>query len=508
MAQNSQGTVRSSAIAIPFLGVLGAVQGAAPNISSTALVGASRALEMSGSLLALAASMQTLAIAATVISTGLLADRIGRRKLLMAALIVGCCGQLLVAIAPVPAFYLLGQAVTGVGLGAVYGAAFAYVRAVAKPGALPQALGLFTAVVGIGTIVFTFLGGSLSSIDWRLSYLVITVMSVIMFLLVPVVLPPQEKIRGERSDVTGQFLLGVGIVAFLYGVTQLGHSLTSPTTLGPIVIGVVLWIAFYIVERRSSHAFFPVELFRQPVFLAAILAGFVYNFGLAVAFLQVTNLWQYVTGLTTLEVSLWQLPLMLAGIVAALVFGRLMGRGMSNRTALLIGGVTTAVGYVLLGLGHSSTSLIGFLPGLIVIGAGVLTCAIPFGNLILKEAPAKFFGPVTSARTTIGQLFYSMGFALATVAIDKLTLGGTVKRLEAAGVQPNEIGTALDAVNAYASASTSPDTSLGKQALATAEVSYATAFQTTMFVAGLLVLLATIGGVLLLRRGEGREHPE
>ena len=124
---------------------------------------------MSGSLLALAASMQTLAIAATVISTGLLADRIGRRKLLMAALIVGCCGQLLVAIAPVPAFYLLGQAVTGVGLGAVYGAAFAYVRAVAKPGALPQALGLFTAVVGIGTIVFTFLGGSLSSIDWRLS---------------------------------------------------------------------------------------------------------------------------------------------------------------------------------------------------------------------------------------------------------------------------------------------------------------------------------------------------
>ena len=43
--------------------------------------------------------------------------------------------------------------------------------------------------------------------------------------------------------------------------------------------------------------------FKNPVFLAAIMAGFIYNFGNAVVFLQLTNLWQYVTGLKTLEVS-------------------------------------------------------------------------------------------------------------------------------------------------------------------------------------------------------------
>ena len=66
-------------MAVPFLGFLGAVQGSCPNIASTALVGASRSLHMAGSTQALAASVQTMAIAATVISTGLLADRLGRR---------------------------------------------------------------------------------------------------------------------------------------------------------------------------------------------------------------------------------------------------------------------------------------------------------------------------------------------------------------------------------------------------------------------------------------------
>lgn len=71
--------------AIPLLGAMAAIQGADPNIASTALVGMSRGLHMAGGLLALAASISTLALSASVISTGLLADRLGRRRVLMAA---------------------------------------------------------------------------------------------------------------------------------------------------------------------------------------------------------------------------------------------------------------------------------------------------------------------------------------------------------------------------------------------------------------------------------------
>ena len=498
---------RASALAIPFLGLLGAIQGSAPNISSTALVGASRGLDMVGATLALGSSMQTMAIAASVISTGLLADRLGRRRVLIAALVVGALGQIIVAAALAPWMFLAGQAVTGIGLGALYGAAFAYIRVMAKPGQMAGAVGLFTAVIGIATLVLTFVGGALSSLDWRAAYLVVPAVILLLVFLVPVILPAEPTVGAGKQDILGQVLLGVGIIAFLYGISQLGRSLTSPQTLGPLLLGIALWIAFYLLESRRKNAFFPVELFKHPLFIAAILAGFVYNFGMAVAFLQVTNLWQYVDGLKTLEVSFWQLPLTASGIVSALLFGRLMSKGMSNRTAFLIGGATTVVGYVFLALAHNSSSLLGFLPGLLITGAGVIICAIPFGNLVLKLAPPAYFGPVTSSRTTFGQLFYSVGFALATVAVNKLTEGGTVRRLEEAGVAPNQIGTALDAVTAYAAQSTAPETSLGKQALSTAIESYANSFSTVMLLAAALIAIATAVGVLLMRGDKETTEP-
>ena len=73
--------------AIPLLGIMAAIQGSSPNINSTALVSLTRDLNMAGGQVALAASIQTIAIAASVITTGVLADRLGRRKVLLAALL-------------------------------------------------------------------------------------------------------------------------------------------------------------------------------------------------------------------------------------------------------------------------------------------------------------------------------------------------------------------------------------------------------------------------------------
>jgi len=189
-----------------------------------------------------------------------------------------------------------------------------------------------------------------------------------------------------------------------------------------------------------------------------------------------------------------------AGIISALVFGKLMAKGMGNHTALLIGTLASVGGFVLLALNHDAKDLIGFLPGLILGGAGIVICAIPFGNLFIREAPAEYFGPVTSSRTTVGQFFFSIGFALSTVVIDKLTVGGTVYRLEKAGVPPNQTGTALDAVTAYAARSTAPTTSLGHQALADATSSYANSFATAMYIAAGLMLIVGLIGYLLLAR--------
>ena len=70
----------SSALAVPFLGVLASLQLIDPVVANTALVKASQSLEMHGATLALAASISTLAQAATVLLLGFLGDRLRRRQ--------------------------------------------------------------------------------------------------------------------------------------------------------------------------------------------------------------------------------------------------------------------------------------------------------------------------------------------------------------------------------------------------------------------------------------------
>ncbi|TXH44432.1 MAG: MFS transporter [Actinobacteria bacterium] len=496
--------MKSSIPAILLLGVIGGIETAAPNISSSALVSVSRDLHMSTAELALAASAQTILIAATVITTGMLADRLGRRLVLSIGLLVGAAGSAVCAFAPSPAVYVAGQAIVGIGLGAAYGSAFAYLRAVAPPGRLALSLGLCSATIAFTTVGLTFLGSILIASSWRLGLASTAAASIAAVLTVRWLLPRQPRVPGVGLDLPGQALLGCGVAGFLVGVSQLGRSLTAPSSLVPLLAGALLLTAFGIREARSATPFFPIRLFASPSLVAATLAFFVYYFATAVVFLQTTNLWQYVTRIPMHELALWQLPLIATGVVSPILVGRLLDRGVSSATALLAGMLVTAAGLALLARASQATSFTAFLPGTVLVGAGVFGAMTPACRIVLREAPKAQYGPVTSSPTTIGQFWYSIGLALSTILLDRMTVGGVTDKLLAAGVQPDLVGTAVTAINQYVSAGTPPSTALARQALADASATYASAFSTVMLItAGLVLAAGGIGVVLLRRAGAG-----
>lgn len=483
--------------AVVLLGVIGAIETAAPNINSSALISVSRDLGMSERAFALAASVQSMFIAATVISTGMLADRIGRRLVLSIALLIGAGGSALCAVAPNATVYMTGQAIIGIGLGGAYGCAFGYVRAVSPPGQLAVSLGRFSATIAMVSVTLTYLGSYLIGTNWRIGLASTAVASLLSVVLVRW-LPKETRIPGSGVDLLGQALLALGIVAFLYGVSQLGRSLNSPATLIPLTLGIVLLAAFFIYEGRSPRAFYPVRLFRVPAFLAAVLAFFISSFGTAVAFLQTTNLWQYVTKVPARELALWQLPLLAAGILSPLMVGRLMGRGLAAKWAVLGNAIVTAIGFLLLAAASSATSFGAFLPGTVLVGAGVIGVLVPAGRIVIHSAPAEQYGPVTSSPPTIGQFWYSIGLAMSTVLVDRLTLGGVSEKLRAAGVQPDLVSTAVTSVDQFATTETPPSTPLAIESLNDAAASYASSFSTTMTLTAVLTLTAGVGGFALL----------
>ncbi|MEI2717446.1 MAG: MFS transporter [Candidatus Nanopelagicales bacterium] len=483
--------------AVPLLGVAGGVAMADPNVASTALVEASRGLAMPTSWIPVAASVENYSTAATVVTTGLLADRLGRRRVFMAALALVAASELLTAAAPVSLVYLLGRAITGIAMGAIFGAAFAYVRAVAKQGQLGSALGVFGAAATVTMMVISLMGGGLASLGWRLAFCLITVLALLVLALVPRLLPPIPTVGSGPADIGGQILLGIAVVLPLYALSRAGTP--GPAVWAALAVGVIAFVGFVMIERLGSHPFFPLGLFRDRIYLAAILMGLGWNMAQAILVLQLANLWQYIEGWSTMTVALATLPAYVFGMAASVYTGRRVSAGVSPRTVAVIGFALMTVGFAVLAWYRDGGSLWPFPVALVLVGMGTQAVSVPYGALIVQVAPRQYYGPVTSSRTTIGQMGYAVGLAGATVLIDRMTTDGIIARLQAAGVSPTRIAEAQSVISLYVEAGTEETTQLARMALQNAAQSYAQAFATTMGVVAAVMLVMGVGVALLLR---------
>ncbi|PWJ25033.1 putative MFS family arabinose efflux permease [Branchiibius hedensis] len=477
-----------------LLGLFTGIQGADPGIASTALLTSSRALHMDPATQALASSISTLMLAATVISTGLLADRLGRKRVLLGALLLAALGDAVAAAAMNPAMFLIGRAIAGIALGAVFGSSFAYLRTVTPEGKLGAAMGVFSGAGGVVPVLSGYVGGYLIAVNWRLAFLIIPVLSVLAFVAALVFLPTVPKISGGPLDVMGQATLALGIVAMLYGFSHAPAGASSPLTWGPLLGGILLLVGFLVRGHRIAHSFFPMSLLRNPGFLAAVCIGFGFNLFQGVGVLQVGNLWQFVDGWSTFTVALAFVPMTLLSIAASVLLG-----GLSFERSTLIAGIASVASCLAFAAVLVSRNYLAILPALLLMGIG-FAGLVPYGSLILKIAPPESFGVVTSSRTTIGQFGYSVGLAGGMVLLDAITGNRVTHDLVKQGVTPPDLGEALTAVHKYTQFGSTPAGQNGQALVTVAHDAYRSAFVVTMTVTALVIAALTAMALVAHRR--------
>ena len=346
-AQASPGTTPAASIAVPLalLALLAATQTMDPGIANIGLVEATRSLPIPATQVALAATIATMAASATVVSFGYIADRIGRRRLLMIALVLAAVGELTSAFAVDSTMYLAGRALAGAGLGAVFSAAFAYVKVVAGPQRVSAALGTWTAMFTLFAVGGQLLGGVfIHTLSWRVGLLIVPTVCLVALLAVPRLLPVVAPVDSGKADILGQVLLFFGVTGTLYGIANMANSFGSPTTIISLAFGIICFAAFALVELRVPYAVFPIRLFAKRAFIAAVLAGLLWNFIQGASVLQLSNLWQYVTGWGSEKVSFGQLPMAVATVVSAYVVGSWLAKRVSVSRIFLLGGAVAFAG--------------------------------------------------------------------------------------------------------------------------------------------------------------------
>jgi MFS family permease len=129
--------------AILLLSIVSAITKTGMSLSTPSLVEATKSLHLSAFMYSASASATSLAMAATAMAAGVVADRLGRHRVLMGSFVIAGGANLAICLFPTGPVYLGGLTLAGVGYSIMVTSSFAYVRAVAPGRSLGWGLGLF-----------------------------------------------------------------------------------------------------------------------------------------------------------------------------------------------------------------------------------------------------------------------------------------------------------------------------------------------------------------------------
>ena len=224
------------------------------------------------------------------------------------------------------------------------------------------ALGINMVAAIAGSFIGLVLGGVLAPVAWRLVFLVSVPFG--LFGTVWAYLKLEE--RGIRTpakiDWWGNITFGLGLIAVLVGITYGilpygGHSMgwTAPGVIGALTIGILLLVAFALIERRVASPMFRLDLFKIRAFSGGSVATFLAALSrgglMFMLILWLQGIWLPLHGYSFEDTPLWagiyMLPLSAGFLVAGPISGRLADH-FGARPFATGGMIASAIGFLLL----------------------------------------------------------------------------------------------------------------------------------------------------------------
>ena len=309
-----------------------------------------------------------LALAAFLIPAGRVGDLLGRKRVLLAGLVIFGGASLAGGLAPSADFVIAARVVQGVGGAILFPLAIAVVTNAFPPERQMRAIGNIYGLSALGAALGPFVGGGLTElIDWRAVLFVnVPITMIAGFLVLRAVSESRDETVPRNIDLPGILLVALGIATVTYAVDRAADwGWFSPDTLGLIAAGLIL-LGLFVLRERSAH--FPLvdlSLFRNRPYVGVTLLGTVANVSFVCATFGATLYLQTVEGYTPAEAGVIflaaSIPLGLAGPFS----GRIGERFDIPRSMLAACGV-----------GASGLLLLSFGPGL----AGVLAAFVLYGG--------------------------------------------------------------------------------------------------------------------------------
>jgi MFS transporter, DHA2 family, multidrug resistance protein len=366
-------------------------------------------------------------LAGFMVTMGTVGDRIGRRRLLLIGGAGFALASVMAAFSGSPALLILSRGLLGIAGATLAPSMLALISNMFRNEAQRGlAISVWLTCFMGGMVLGPLVGGiMLEHFWWGSVFLLGVPVMVLLLATAPFLLPEYKAPTGHRVDLISVALSLATILPVIYGLKEIARDGAQPQFIASIAAGIGFGIAFAARQRRLVDPLLDLELFRNPVFSAAVGGMFLITTTGAMM-LYFNQYLQLVHGLSPLVTGLWTIPGIL-GSVAGFMLAPLIARRV--RPARLIGaGLLLAVAAVAVVLTLDETSgLVLLAIAFAVWNVGCAPMVTLSSGIVLSAVPPEKAGSGAAIQETFSELGFSLGIA---------ALGSLGTAIYRSGVEP------------------------------------------------------------------------
>jgi EmrB/QacA subfamily drug resistance transporter len=445
-----------------------------------------------------------LTLAALLLTTGALADLLGRRRVFAIGLALFAFTSLLCGLAPSALFLILARAGQGIGGAIMFSTSLALLAQEFHGRERGVAFGAWGATIGVATAVGPLLGGALTEgLGWPSIFFINVPVGIAGAILTLTKVPESRNENATQVDWFGTVTFTGALFLLVFAVIR-GNA--EGWGSAPIVVlfagGVLLLAAFLVAQFTRKNAMFDVSLFRKPTFAGVSIVAFAMSSSMFAMFLYLTLYLQTILGFSPLQTGLRFLPVTVVSFFFSVASGNLSTR-VPVRLLLSIGLVLIGAGLLLM-RGLSATSgWTALLPGFIAAGAGVGLVNPALASTAIGVVPPERSGMASGINSTFRQVGIATGIAILG-AIFESSISTKLAPALAGSPAASRVGSIAHAVAAGGAPQVIQATPAAQRAQATLAVhsAFASAMNDILLVAAVVALAGAIIGLATVRKAD------
>jgi EmrB/QacA subfamily drug resistance transporter len=313
-----------------------------------------------------------LVFATLILLGGKLGDRFGRKRIFMVGLVVFTLSSMACALAQSDTQLIGFRAVQGVGGALLNPLSLSILVAVFPRKQLPQAIGIWAGISGLGLAIGPLLGGFLTQhFSWSAVFWVNVPIGVVALGVTAWAVVESRDPAARSLDILGTVLISASLFSLTYGLIKTAnHAWLGAYTLSFIAASVVLGALFVVWESRVSDPMIPLGFFRIRAFTVSSVVVALVGVALFGVIYFLTLYFQNVRGYDPIQAGLRTLPTTMMILFVAPIGGRLSGR-VGPRWLMTVGMFSASIGLFGLSFVRVDSSYNAIWPFQVLMGAGM-----------------------------------------------------------------------------------------------------------------------------------------